>query len=69
MVIVPDRDKNNFTIGSSCATGMCVFFLALQPAGRYVLVAASNRDEFFERKTALAEFWGDIPNILAGKCI
>ncbi|CAI8058562.1 Transport and Golgi organization 2 homolog [Geodia barretti] len=46
---------------------MCVFFLALQPSSRYVLVAANNRDEFFARETTQAAFWDDAPFILAGR--
>ena len=46
---------------------MCVFFLALQPSSRYVLVAANNRDEVFARETAQAAFWNDRPFILAGQ--
>ena len=48
---------------------MCILFLDYRPdgSGKYVLVAASNRDEFFLRETSLANFWEDNPNILAGK--
>jgi len=33
----------------------------------YKLIVAANRDEFYERPTAPAEFWTDHPNILAGR--
>lgn len=48
---------------------MCILFLDYRPDGssKYVLVAANNRDEFYLRDTAKANFWEDNPNILAGK--
>ena len=48
---------------------MCILFLSYQPLDTgtpYVLIVASNRDEFFERKTTPAAFWQDHPTILAG---
>lgn len=47
---------------------MCILFLDWRPSGgsRYVLVAASNRDEYFLRPTQPAHFWHDQPTILAG---
>ena len=50
---------------------MCILFLEYRPeaAGNspYVLVAANNRDELYERETAPAGYWSDYPNILAGR--
>ena len=48
---------------------MCILFLSYQPldtGSPYVLIAANNRDEFFERLTAPAAFWEDHPTVLAG---
>jgi uncharacterized protein with NRDE domain len=33
----------------------------------YPLVVAANRDEFYRRRTAGADFWSDFPAILAGR--
>eukprot|EP00731_Ephydatia_muelleri_P022705 Em0015g288a len=49
---------------------MCILFLSYQPsdpACQYVLVAANNRDEFFNRRTFAACYWSDYPTILAGR--
>ncbi len=46
---------------------MCVIFLGLETFPRYKLVIAANRDEFYARPTAQADFWQENPNILAGK--
>ena len=35
----------------------------------YVLVAADNRDEFFDRPTLPLHFWPDQPGVLAGRDI
>lgn len=46
---------------------MCSIFLAYHAHPRYRLVVAANRDEFFDRPTAPAQFWDDMPNVLAGR--
>ena len=46
---------------------MCLFLMALQIHPVYKLVIAANRDEFYERPTAAAEFWDERPEILGGK--
>ena len=46
---------------------MCLIFLALNQHPRYKLIVAGNRDEFYHRKTAPAEFWKDQPTVLAGR--
>ena len=46
---------------------MCVLFFAHQVHPRYRLVFAGNRDEFYERPAAAAEWWEDHPSILAGR--
>ncbi|MEO7321730.1 MAG: NRDE family protein [Burkholderiales bacterium] len=33
----------------------------------YPLIVAANRDEFFRRPTAAADFWSDRPDVLAGR--
>ncbi|MFA6443122.1 MAG: NRDE family protein [Sterolibacterium sp.] len=46
---------------------MCLILLAWQAHPRYPLVIAANRDEFFARPTAAADFWDQAPDILAGR--
>jgi uncharacterized protein with NRDE domain len=46
---------------------MCLILFAWQAHPRYSLVVAANRDEFHQRPTAAADFWGDDPRILAGR--
>ncbi len=46
---------------------MCILFLYYSPGeGDYLLIAADNRDEAFERPTAQAAFWNDHSTVLAG---
>ena len=46
---------------------MCIILLAHQANDEYPLILAANRDEFYERPTALAHFWADAPDTLAGR--
>ena len=46
---------------------MCLIFIALKQHPEYKLIAAANRDEFYNRKTAAADYWSDHPDILGGK--
>jgi uncharacterized protein with NRDE domain len=46
---------------------MCLIFIALKNHSEYKLVVAANRDEFYHRKTAAADWWTDHPNILGGR--
>lgn len=46
---------------------MCTVLFAYQKHPKYDLIVAANRDEFYERPTAEAHFWGDHPNVLAGR--
>jgi len=46
---------------------MCLIFLALNQHPTYKLIVAANRDEFYTRKTAVANFWEDYPTILGGR--
>lgn len=46
---------------------MCLILVAWQAHPDYPLVVAANRDEFYARRTASADFWPDHPQILAGR--
>ena len=46
---------------------MCLLAFALDAHPRYRLILAANRDEHFARPTAVAGFWDDAPQILAGR--
>ena len=46
---------------------MCLILLAWQAHPAFPLVVAANRDEFFARRTATANFWPDHPHVLAGR--
>ena len=46
---------------------MCLIFLAWRVHADYPLVVAANRDEFFARPTAVADFWPEAPLVLAGR--
>ena len=46
---------------------MCLIFFFLKQHPDYKLIVAANRDEFYDRKTAAADFWKDQPNIVGGR--
>lgn len=46
---------------------MCLILFAYKTHPRYQLILAANRDEFYSRPTAPAEFWTDAPKVLAGR--
>ncbi|HEX9023890.1 MAG TPA: NRDE family protein [Geobacteraceae bacterium] len=46
---------------------MCLILLAVNTHPMYRLIVAANRDEFYERPTAPAAFWGDAPDLMAGR--
>jgi uncharacterized protein with NRDE domain len=48
---------------------MCLILLSYQSHSEYPLVLAANRDEFYDRPAAPAEFWKENPDILAGRDI
>ena len=48
-------------------TIVCLVFIALTNHPQYKVIVAANRDEFYERKTAPAAFWGDQPEIVGGR--
>lgn len=46
---------------------MCLILFAYRAHPEYRLVLAANRDEFHDRPAAPADFWGDAPDVLAGR--
>ena len=46
---------------------MCLVLVALNSHPDYSLIVAANRDEFYDRPTAPAEFWAEAPTVLAGR--
>ena len=46
---------------------MCIILLAYESHPSHRLILAANRDEFYERPTARADFWPDAPQVLAGR--
>jgi uncharacterized protein with NRDE domain len=46
---------------------MCLIFLSINHHPDFKLIVAANRDEFYNRKTAPAEFWKDHPEVLGGR--
>src|SRR5690349_16316919 len=46
---------------------MCLIFFSLNSHSTYKLVIAANRDEFYDRRTAPADYWKDHPDVLGGR--
>ena len=46
---------------------MCLILMAHRADPYYPLIVAANRDEFFRRPTAPAEYWSDARQVLAGR--
>jgi uncharacterized protein with NRDE domain len=46
---------------------MCLIFLSIHNHPNYKLIVAANRDEFYNRKTAAAEFWPTHPYVVGGR--
>lgn len=46
---------------------MCLLMMAYKCRRDYPLIIAANRDEFFERPTAVLDFWPEHKDILAGR--
>lgn len=46
---------------------MCLILFAYRAHPRYRLIIAANRDEWFRRPAAAAQFWADLPHVFAGR--
>jgi uncharacterized protein with NRDE domain len=46
---------------------MCLVLIALNSHIHFPLIVAANRDEFYDRPTASAEFWAGAPAVLGGR--
>ncbi|MFT6865513.1 MAG: hypothetical protein ACJA08_000334 [Cyclobacteriaceae bacterium] len=46
---------------------MCLIAFAWDSHPKYKLILVANRDEFYERPTAAADFWQDQPDIFGGR--
>lgn len=46
---------------------MCLVFFAYQHHPQYSLIVAANRDEYYSRPSAPAQYWSDHPQVLAGR--
>ncbi|MBM4764079.1 NRDE family protein [Bacillus sp. B15-48] len=46
---------------------MCLILFAYKLHPTYPLIVAANRDEFYRRPTAPANYWDDEPSIIAGR--
>jgi len=46
---------------------MCLILLSYRMHPLYPLIVAANRDEFYERPSAAADFWEESPEILGGR--
>jgi uncharacterized protein with NRDE domain len=46
---------------------MCLILIALDSHPDFALIVAANRDEFYDRPSAVAEFWSDAPWVLGGR--
>ena len=46
---------------------MCIIAVSYRQHPDYPLLLVANRDEFFQRPTAAADWWADSPGLLAGR--
>ncbi|MDE0309974.1 MAG: NRDE family protein [Acidiferrobacterales bacterium] len=46
---------------------MCVIIVALGQSSRYPFIVAANRDEYYNRPAVAADYWPDLPQIIAGR--
>ena len=52
---------------SNRVSRMCLIAFRYQQHPTHALILAANRDEFYARPTAPAQFWDDAPAVLAGR--
>ncbi|HEY4653248.1 MAG TPA: NRDE family protein [Cyclobacteriaceae bacterium] len=46
---------------------MCLIVVSLNEHPAYKLIVATNRDEFYNRRTASADYWSEHPQVLGGR--
>ena len=46
---------------------MCLILFGWRAHGRFPLIVAANRDEFYARSSTTASFWDEAPDVLAGR--
>lgn len=46
---------------------MCLILIAMQQSEQFPFILAANRDEFYKRPSAQAEYWQDHRDVLAGR--
>ena len=46
---------------------MCLLVFQYDEHDEYALIFGGNRDEFYERPTAAADYWDDAPHVLGGR--
>ncbi|HEX6223811.1 MAG TPA: NRDE family protein [Chryseolinea sp.] len=46
---------------------MCLIFLSINNHPTYKLIIAGNRDEFYNRRTAVANYWPDYQDVVGGR--
>src|SRR3970040_506632 len=46
---------------------MCFLVVSLNEHPAYKLIVATNRDEFYNRRTASADYWSEHPQVLGGR--
>ena len=46
---------------------MCLIVVGWRVNADYPLLVAANRDEFYARSTAFANFWSDTPEVIGGR--
>ena len=59
--------ETEFGVSCTIYELMCLILFAWKHSPDFDLVLAANRDEFYARPAAQAEFWTDVPDMLAGR--